>query len=113
MELRLPGTALGRGAASPAAGGPPGRCGITAASYLRPRASCTQARTEGDTLLCPPRASTHKAMVHPEERHLTGLIQEVRKGDEGVGSVQVQAQHCSYEGHALHLQEGTGQLTTA
>lgn len=51
---------------------------------------------------------THKAMVHSEKRHLTGFIQKIGKRDEGIRSVQVQDQHCGYEGHALHLREGGG-----
>lgn len=46
---------------------------------------------------------TYKAMVHSEKRHLTGFIQKIRESNEGICSVQVQDQHCRYEGHALNL----------
>lgn len=46
---------------------------------------------------------TDKAVVHPEEGHLAGLVEQVGEGDEGVGRVQVEDQHCRDERHALHL----------
>lgn len=48
-------------------------------------------------------ASTHKAVVHSEEGHLTGLVEQVGESDEGVGRVHVEDQHGRDEGHALHL----------
>lgn len=46
---------------------------------------------------------TDKAVVHPEEGHLAGLVEQVGEGDEGVGRVQVEDQHGRDERHALHL----------
>lgn len=46
---------------------------------------------------------TDKAVVHPEEGHLAGLVEQVGEGDKGVGRVQVEDQHRRDEGHALHL----------
>lgn len=42
-------------------------------------------------------------MVDSEEGHLTGFIEQVGKGDEGLGLLQVEDEHSSDEGHALHL----------
>ena len=49
-------------------------------------------------------------MVHSEEGHLTGLVQQVGESYEGVRRVQVEDQHRRDERHALHLnpQGGTG-----
>lgn len=46
---------------------------------------------------------TDKAVVDPEEGHLTGLVEQVGEGYEGIGCVQVQYQHCCDERHSLHL----------
>lgn len=46
---------------------------------------------------------TDEAVVHSEERHLTGLVEQVGKSYEGVGRVQIQDEHSSDERHALHL----------
>lgn len=46
---------------------------------------------------------TNKAVVHSEEGHLTRLIEQVGERYEGIGRVQVEDEHCSDEGHSLHL----------
>lgn len=46
-------------------------------------------------------------MVHSEEGHLTGFVEQVGEGDEGVGFLQVQDENCSDEGHALDLDKHT------
>ena len=48
-------------------------------------------------------ARQYQVMVHSEEGHLTGLVEKVSEGDEGIGLLQVQDQHCGDEGHALDL----------
>lgn len=53
------------------------------------------------------RVCTDKAVVHPEEGHLAGLVEQVGEGDEGVGRVQVEDQHGGDERHALHLNTDT------
>ena len=45
----------------------------------------------------------YQFMVHSEERHLTGFIEQVGEGDEGFGLLQVEDEHSSDEGHALDL----------
>ena len=45
----------------------------------------------------------YQLVVHPEEGHLTGLVDEVGEGDERVRLFHVQYEHSSYEGHALNL----------
>lgn len=47
--------------------------------------------------------STDKAVVNSEEGHLTGLVEQVGKSDEGVGRVQVEDEHRGDERHSLHL----------
>lgn len=42
-------------------------------------------------------------MVDSEEGHLTGFIEQVGEGDEGVSLLQVEDEHSGDEGHALHL----------
>ncbi len=46
----------------------------------------------------------YQLVVHSEESHLTGFVEEVGEGDESVGLLQVENQHRSYEGHSLNLQ---------
>lgn len=53
------------------------------------------------------RLNTDKAVVHSEEGHLTGLVQQVGKSYEGVGRVQVQDEHRGDERHSLHLRTET------
>lgn len=51
---------------------------------------------------------TDEAVVHSEERHLTGLVEQVGKSYEGVGCVQIQDEHSSDERHPLHLNTTQG-----
>lgn len=52
-------------------------------------------------------------MVHSEEGHLTGLVEEIGEGDESVGLLQVENQHSSNEGHALNLQTKLSHFTAS
>lgn len=49
----------------------------------------------------------HKLMVHSEEGHLAGLVEQVGEGDEGLGLLQVQNEDGGDERHALDLQQET------
>lgn len=49
------------------------------------------------------RGGEYQFMVHSEERHLTGFVQQVGKGDEGVGLLQVEDQNGSDKRHSLDL----------
>lgn len=49
------------------------------------------------------RASLYQLVVNSEEGHLTGFIEQVGEGDEGLGLLQVEDEHSSNEGHTLHL----------
>ena len=51
------------------------------------------------------RRSRHQFVVHSEERHLAGLVEQVGEGDEGLGLLQVKDEDGSDEGHALNLEE--------
>lgn len=42
-------------------------------------------------------------MVNSKERHLTGLVEQVGEGDEGLGLLQIEDEDSSDEGHALNL----------
>lgn len=47
----------------------------------------------------------YQVVIHPEEGHLAGFVEEVSKGDERVGFFQVQNQNGRDEGHPLDLQK--------
>lgn len=48
-------------------------------------------------------ANLHQFMVDSEECHLTGFVEQVGKGDEGLGLFQIENEDGSNEGHALNL----------
>lgn len=51
------------------------------------------------------RTSLHQFVVNSEEGHLTGLVEQVGEGDEGLGLLQIEDEDGSDEGHALNLKE--------
>lgn len=51
------------------------------------------------------RSGLHQVVVNSEEGHLTGLVEQVGEGDEGLGLLQIEDEDGGDEGHALNLEK--------